>query len=145
VDNIEAGAGATLNTFLGVGTHSVAVSAKSTDGQIGTDTVSVNIADTTAPDLQLAFVDARSGTEITRIERANVKWVSVDFSATDVCDPAPVLTGISGFPINDGDQLKIKGKKSEVTLTTSTLTLSVTAEDASGRRSEGQTTLLISP
>lgn len=145
VDGVVVTTGANLDAFLELGPHTISVTATSTDGQTGSDTAQVIVRDTTAPELQIAFMDAKSGEVITQIDEHGKRRVVADFGASDICDSAPAAQGIMGLPIESGDKIRVKAQKEKVVLTTSELTLSVTAKDASGNSSQGQTTLLITP
>ena len=116
VDGGDAGTGLDIHPFLSLGGHNVVATAEAVTGQTATASVSVNIEDTTPPDLDVAFIDSRSGEQIQEIERANVQWVIASYPATDLCDPAPATTGVGGFAVTDGDVLKIQGNNDTVML-----------------------------
>jgi len=132
IDGQPAGTGIGIEPFLAPGAHAIEVTAESTSGLVSSNTSSVSVEDTTAPDLVVDFVDRRSGETIHSIDRPNVEWVIVKIEATDICDPQPTTEGIGGFPVHDGDQLKIRGQDDSVTLTTNRLTLSATTRDDAG-------------
>ena len=50
------------------------------------------------------------------IDRPNVEHLTGRLDAFDTCNPAPVAESIAGFPINNGDTLKVRGKDDTVTL-----------------------------
>lgn len=143
VDGNPAGTGISISPSLDLGTHLISATALTTTGETDFKTLSVNVVDRTAPTLNIAFVDSRSGDPVSQIDRPNVQWIEVSFSATDVCDPAPTTNGVGGFAVHDGDLLKIQGNNDTVTMTTSVLTLSVTSKDASGNTRSGTATLQI--
>lgn len=132
VNGSDAGSGESISPFLELGSNTVEVLATTTTGENDTDSVIVNVTDTVKPDLEVAFIDIRSGEPISQIERANVQRVTAHFVATDACDPNPVASGIGGFSVQNGDLLKIQGYLNTVTMTTSKLELVATGMDASG-------------
>ncbi|MDH5514993.1 MAG: hypothetical protein OEY45_07525 [Gammaproteobacteria bacterium] len=143
VDGLPAGSGTTINTALEPGSHDISATALTTTGETDTETVTVNIVDTTAPVLDVAFIDDRSGMPVSHIDRPNVQWIKVQVSAADACDDSPQTHAVGGFSVQDGDLLKIQGNNDTVTMTTSKIDLSGTATDASGNSSSGIATLHI--
>ncbi|TNG02013.1 MAG: hypothetical protein EP297_01640 [Gammaproteobacteria bacterium] len=143
VDGVSAGSGETITPFLEVGSHTVEALATTTTGESDTDLVIVTVTDTVAPDLEVAFVDGRSGVHVSQVERANVQWIVAHFVATDACDPNPVASGVGGFSVQHGDLLKVQGNLNSVTMTTSELELGATATDISGNTSSGSASLYI--
>lgn len=141
VDGNPAGNGNTIMPTLGLGAHTISVTTSTTTGQSASATTSMEIEDTTAPTLIVAFVDRRSGEVITQIDKPNAQWVIVKYEATDECDASPATEGIGGFTVNNNDLLKIQGNIEAITLTSSNLDLYATATDASGNISSGKSTL----
>jgi hypothetical protein len=143
VDGSSAGLGETITPFLELGAHTVGVLATTTTGENDTDSVTVIVTDTTAPILDVAFIDRRTGEPISQIERANVQWIEAHFTATDACDANPQTTGVGGFAVQNGDLLKIQGNNNTVTMTTSEIDLVATTTDVSGNSNSGAATLQI--
>jgi hypothetical protein len=143
IDGVSAGTGETITPFLELGSHTVEVLATTTTGENDTDSIIITVADTVAPDLEVSFVDVRSGDHVSQIARANVQWIATHFVATDACDPSPVTRGVGGFSVEHGDTLKVQGRLNNVTMTTSELELGVTATDASGNISSGSAYLYL--
>lgn len=141
VDGLSAGTGASISPFLSLGNHSVAVDASTADGRHGSSAVSVRVVDTHPPVLNVALVDSRTGQVVTSIDRASVSWIAAQYGASDVCDPNPVVTGFGGFPVDNGDRLKVQGNLDTVMLITPYLNLTVMARDASGNSASGQARL----
>ena len=133
IDGAHAGFGETISPFLQLGSHDVEVLATTASGATNTDSERVNVADTSPPTVDAAFVDSRSGNPISVISRNRVHFVTTDFSADDICDPDPLSEGVvTAFEVESGDTIKIQGNKNTIQLETSTLELSVTGTDASG-------------
>lgn len=141
VNGSGAGSGESITPFLEPGSNTIDVLATTTTGESDTDSVVVNVTDTVEPELEVAFVDSRTGEPISRIERANVQWIAAYFEAADVCDPAPLTSGVGGFSVQNGDLLKIQGNRQAVTMTTSQLELVATATDSSRNTSSRTATL----
>ena len=57
INNERAGIGASINPFLTLGTHTVDVVATALTGESGDDTASITVRDTTAPDLEIGFLN----------------------------------------------------------------------------------------
>lgn len=143
IDGESAGTGESIEPFLTLGSHSISVTAESTTGQLSTARTNVAVRDTTAPDLDLAFIDARSGEPVSSIDQRNVHNVITRLQASDICDPDPVTEGTGGFDVADGGVLKIQSNKNAVTLTTNSLILRATATDASHNSASQEQTLTI--
>jgi len=143
VDGADAGMGQVIQPVLSLGNHTISAMATADTGETATASVPVQVEDTTRPVIDVAFIDSRSGERITQIERANVQWVIASYPATDICDPAPMTEGVGGFAVTDGDMLKIQGNNDTVMLTTSEITLSATATDASGNVQSGNAMLTL--
>jgi len=138
-------AGADFSEFLSLGSHVVSATAFTVAGKQDTASKNITIVDTIAPEISAAFIDKRSGSEITVINKTNTAFVGVSMLAKDSCDAEPSIEGMGGFKLFDGDALKIKGNKNKVKLTTSSIEMTVKAADASGNKSEKFTSLSITP
>jgi hypothetical protein len=143
VDGNPAGSGNIISPNLGLGTHTISATASTTTGESDSKSIVVNVIDTTAPVIDVAFVDSRSGESITEIDQAKVQWVRAHFVATDICDSNPTTTAVGGFSIQNGDLLKIQGMNNTVMMTTPELSLVVTATDASANTSVQTATIQI--
>jgi hypothetical protein len=143
VDGSNAGLGVTITPFLELGAHTVGVLATTITGESDTDSLPVIVTDKTAPILDVAFIDRRTGEPISQIERANVQWIEAHFTAMDACDANPQTKGVGGFAVQNGDLLKIQGNNNTVTMTTSEIDLVATTTDASGNNNSGAATLQI--
>jgi hypothetical protein len=144
IDGAFAGEGPAITPLLAPGDHSVDVTLTTTAGS-ASDSVEISVVDTSPPALDAAFLDRRIGNPISTISSNRVHFVITSFEATDICDPAPVSEGVvTAFEVENGDTIKVQGKKNHIQLETSTLELSVTATDASGNTSTETATLSIS-
>jgi len=98
------------------------------------------------PELDIRFIDQRSGAEITEVTGNGKHFVTVSYDVIDVCDPAPTASGIAVpvHAIDDGDTITIEKKKlATATLGTSAVNISADAIDASGNRRHREAQLLI--
>ena len=140
VNNESAGSGETITTFLALGSHTVDVVATAITGESGIDSVSVEVKDTTPPDLEVAFLD-QAANVVTSISAGN--HVTARLAPTDICDPAPTAEGaaIPVFEVADGDAIKLQGDK--IKLPTTAIELSGSATDASGNSRSGMSVLSI--
>lgn len=145
INGEDAGTGETITPYLPLGANTVSVTATTINGQLSIAETTVTITDKTRPVINAAFIDSRTGIEITSMDTQNTSFVGVSMTATDICDPAPFITGTGGFDLNDGDTLKIQGNKDKVELTTSALKMSLQAFDVSGNSNSLYKTLTITP
>ena len=134
-----------VTTFASLGSHLLEVTATLVTGHSGSDSQTVDIRDTQAPDLTVGFIDTRSQAPIVEITSGETHFVEIQMLAEDVCDPTPIVSGnvVPVFSVKNADVLKVKGDKGQVDLPTTALNLSGTATDASGHAINRNTTLHI--
>jgi len=146
IDGNFAGNIDTIMPVLELGSHSIEVAVTTTTSGVQstiTETANIDIEDTTAPVISVSFVDKRSGLAVTQIDKPNIRWIIASYEAFDACDIDPVTEGIGGFPIANGDLLKIIGFKDKIILTAPELELSVTSTDDSGNAARDTATLVL--
>lgn len=134
IDGVFAGDTETISPFLALGPHSVQVDVVADNGATGSATEAITVADTTSPQIDAAFVDAKTGQEITQTSPPNRVGPSID--VTDACDPEPVIDAVVGMPSKHGDILFINQAPNSTSVRSDTnvghIELSVSATDASG-------------
>ena len=69
VNNESAGSGETITPFLALGPHTVDVVATAVTGESGNDSVSVDVVDTTAPALEVAYLNQAGQATCLRMKR----------------------------------------------------------------------------
>lgn len=119
------GTGVTLGVTLAPGTHEITLTVDDGRGGTGSDTVTIVIADTTAP----AFV-APAPITLEQTGPAGTPFVAPMPAVTDNCDASPVLT-VAGVPV-DG------------VFPAGTTTLVYTATDSAGNETVDATTVTVS-
>lgn len=145
VDGASTGFGETITPFLELGTHTIDVLATTESGATGVDSVSVNIVDTIPPVIDVAFLDSMTGTPIDSISKNRLHFVTTRYSSSDVCDSDPTSEGdLTAFSVESGDTISILGRNNSIVLETSSIELSVIANDASGNTARDKATLSIS-
>ena len=146
LDGANAGTGDSVNVFTALGTHTLSVVVDTFTSGVFQDTQSVAITDRTSPELNIRFIDNRSGLEITEVEGHRKHFVTVMYDISDVCDPEPTASGVAVpvHAINDGGLILIKERKlATAILDTSAVNISADAIDASGNQRHREATLLI--
>lgn len=144
VGDESVGSGEAIDVFLPLGINEVVVMASTATGESDTAYATIEIRDTTAPALELAFVD-HQGNVLTETNAGVRVFTRID--AVDACDPAPVSEGaaVPVFAVDNGDMIKIqKNRFNSVKLPTSAIDLTATATDASGNKATEMTVLTIS-
>ncbi len=135
-----------IGQLIPLGTHTIRAEVTLNNGQTGTAVDIVTVNDTQRPDINVAFIDSRSGDVVTSITSNAVNWITASIVATDACDPNPVIyNNMGGFSVNNGDSLKIQGNNGTVQLTTDLLKLQASARDSANRTTVGYAELLITP
>lgn len=140
LDGVHAGLGESVSVLTPFGSHNLAVVVDTVESGIVESSVEVIVGDTTPPNLGIRFVDERNGLEITEVSSKGRNSVSVIYDVLDVCDPAPMVSGISS-PVkltNNGDTITIIRQ-----LQTSAVNVSAKATDASGNVVRNEALLLI--
>lgn len=147
VDGEDAGSGNTLASFLGLGSHTVQVTATTTQGLRDSASAVVNVVDTVRPNLAISFVDSRTGQPMTSVAGAAVSFLEVRLAGTDVCDGDVDVMGVAKpvYAIVGGEVIKIQGKNQDVDMPTTAIEVSATAVDDSGNKQIDQAVLPIAP
>ena len=146
-DSTPIASGDTVEFFVPTGPHSVKATVFTVTLGESSDTESISIEDTVAPQVNPVFINPKDGTVITSVSHKGD--VNISEGVIDICDPAPTITSVVGLPTQEGDTLGIKGNKNDASITvtsgpnTETITLMVTAEDASGNVSSDSTVLTV--
>ncbi len=142
LDGEYAGSGESLDVFTSLGAHTLQAMVTLIDGTTNEGLVDVQIEDTTPPELYVAFIDKKTGEEVTSINDVSAKRLMAYTEATDICDPAPMVEVNGGFALSSGDVLKLKGKADKVVIKTPELRLLGVATDASGNTAAASTNFL---
>jgi len=128
-----------------LGNHVIRVDVTADDGTLRSTSQAISVEDTQSPVLDLSFIDSRSGTVVSVIDNQSISWIKTNIQATDVCDPAPLVSGFGSFSATHGDLLKVQGNNGTIQLTTNSISLRANGSDASGNTVTGSTGLLINP
>ena len=146
LDGTDAGSGNSTDVLTSLGDHTISVFVDTLASGSFQSSESVTVSDHTSPELDIRFIDQRSGAEITEVAGNGKHFVTVRYDAIDVCDPVPTASGIAVpvHAIDDGDTIKIEKKElTTTTLGTSAVNVSADATDASGNRRHREAQLLI--
>ena len=147
VDGTSSGFGETFSPFISLGAHTIDAVATAVQSVSDSETVDVNITDRIPPALDAAFVNSKTGAQISQISNNSTQFVGIHVSATDICDHEPsieaVVTPVTA--VENGDIIAIKPGSANkgASLDTTALELSAVATDASGRQSIKKTVLNI--
>jgi hypothetical protein len=140
--------GSPVDVFASLGTNTLTVSLLTNDGFTDSSTDEIQIEDTVSPDISLAFVDTKTGGDLSQVTSGDE--VLATYVVVDVCDPDPIATATAGANIISGDALKPKVSKKggEMSVTikgngSSDLQMTVGATDASGNASEESTSITV--
>ena len=146
LDGADAGSGNAVDIFTPLGEHTISVVVDTLASGSFPSSESATVSDRTSPELDILFIDQRSGVEITEVTGDGKHFVTVRYDVTDICDPAPTASGIAVpvHAIDDGDTIKIEKKQlTTTTLGTSAVNVSADVSDASGNRRHREAQLLI--
>lgn len=141
VDGVLIGQGASITEYFSLGTHIVEATAITTAGETATDSINVDITDTLSPLLQIIFLNT-AGNPVTSAASGDY---TVQYNASDICDPTPGIIG-SATPvmtIYDGDVISIDGTTGNVALPTTAVEVSANATDASGNTATDNKILIV--
>lgn len=129
VDGVIVSQAETLQYFMSVGKHRIEVEIVTVNGLTGRVVTDVLIQDTTPPEVVATFIDKRRRVEVASVSNRAV--VNIQAEAVDICDSNPVVSAVVGAPVENGDLVRANKRRGAVILNTSSLSLSVTASDAS--------------
>jgi hypothetical protein len=146
LDGAAVGSGDSIAVAASLGDHTLSVYVDTLASGSFDSSEPVTVKDTTPPELDIHFIDLRTGDEITEVTGDGKNYVSVRYDVVDVCDPASTATGtaVPVHTIDDGDIMLIDKKKlATTTLGSSAVQVSAEATDATGNRRQRGATLLI--
>ena len=146
LDGADAGSGNLVSINSPIGEHNINVVVDTLASGTFQSSELVTVSDQTPPELNILFIDKRSGTEITEVSGDGKHFVTVRYDVVDICDPEPTASGVAVpvHAIENGDEIIIKNKKlATATLGTSAVNVSAVATDNSGNRRDREATLLI--
>lgn len=149
LDGVPIASDESIVVLVPLGVHAVEVSVTTVLGMTFSDTASVTIEDTTKPVINTAFINPKTGAEVTTINK-NID-ADISFSVSDSCDASPSSSATAGLPVLDGNSISARTSKKEPSVELSikgnadNIELTVTAEDASGNMAVEKSTLTITP
>ncbi|BCX48014.1 copper ABC transporter substrate-binding protein [Haloferula helveola] len=145
IDGDVVATGAPTQVRVPLGIHELSVRGVTADDGVVEDSVNMVITDTMPPVIEAWFEDRKTGERIETIASRKLSRVVVRVKADDLCDPNPEVDSVLGTTVADGQELRIQGGNSDVSLQTDTLTLKVSATDHSGNSSNLVKELKIDP
>jgi hypothetical protein len=119
-------------------------------GETDSATQNLTVKDTVRPDLNVAFINSRTGVEITSLSKTENAEISI--KASDVCDPSPTISSATaGIPVLDGESISAHpfkmGSTTSLSIQGSVDKIEVTAiaKDASGNGSSNKAEITVIP
>ena len=146
LDGADAGSGNLISINSPLGEHTISVVVDTLASGTFQDSESVIVNDHTPPELNILFIDQRSGAQITEVSGNGKHFVTVRYDVVDTCDPEATASGVAVpvHAVENGDAIIIKNKElTTATLGTSAVNVSAEATDNSGNRRHREATLLI--
>ncbi len=146
LDGADAGSGNAVNISTSLGEHTISVAVDTLASGMFDSSQPITVSDTTAPELDVLFIDRHTGEVITEVLGHRRHRVTVRYDVVDVCDPEATASGVAVpvHTIDSGDSIIInKRKLSTATLGTSAVNVAADAIDASGNHRQRSATLQI--
>jgi len=146
LDGADAGSGNSVNISSPLGEHTIGVVVDTLASGVFDSSQPVTVSDTTAPELDILFIDRHTGEEITEVVGHRKHRITVKYDVVDLCDSEATASGVAVpvHTIENGDSIIIKKKKlSTATLGTSAVNVTADAIDESGNHQQRSATLLI--
>jgi len=141
LDDVYQGTGSSRSVFIPLGLHDLrAVAIATNSATSASASATVQVRDTTAPTLNIVFLDASSQS----VTSAGMGSYRIHYDVQDVCDAAPSASG-SAKPVMeafDGDSIVVNPGP-DVILPTTAVEVTATAIDASGNKRVAQSVLTI--
>lgn len=141
LDGVSIGTGVQIVPLVPLGAHSLLVELQTQGGLSATATSNLTIEDTQAPVVSAAFINTRTGQPVSHVNRNS--QLGIRASAADVCDSNPTVQSTVGAPVSDGGVVTVLVSQDKVSISVPTMTLAVTANDASNNSASGAATLTI--
>jgi len=149
LDGVSVASGESVEFFIPLGAHTVEAILATVMGETDSATQNLTVKDTVPPELSVAFLNSRTGAEITSLE-SNQK-ADISINASDVCDPSPTSSATAGIPVLDGERISArtfkKGSSTRLSIQGSVdnIEVTATAEDASGNMSNSRAVITVIP
>ena len=123
-----------IDPVLSLGDHTITVVVELLTTETDTDTVDVKVIDTQSPEVFAAFVDVKTGQEVTQVTSRDKVFPIV--VSNDACDPEPSITAIVGVTAENDDVFSFDKSRKALHVKSSSdeddAVLSVISTDESG-------------
>lgn len=138
--------GNTVNINTPLGEHTISVIVNTLASGTFQSSQSVTVSDNISPELNILFIDRRSGKQVTEVSGNRKHYIIVRYDVVDTCDLGATARGVAVpvHAVENGDAIIIKNRKfAAATLGTSAVNVSAEATDDSGNRRHREATLII--
>lgn len=142
VNGVVVGTGESIDAHLVLGSNTISADLLTTLGNTASDTVNVEVSDTTAPVITAGFFDPKTGYPVSQITHS--ESVVIRYSAVDACDSDPSINAMIGTSVNDGQLFNATTSGKFILKEVESLNLVAQAMDASGNKATQDATLSIS-
>lgn len=146
LDDFYIGEGSSISAGTSLGSHTLSVVVNTVASGSFDSIKNVEVKDTTAPELDVLFIDQHTGLQTTEVSGAGRHSVIVRYDVVDTCDLEATASGVAVpvHAVSDGDTLVVTSRNAkEVTVETSAINVSAEASDIVGNRRYRQATLHI--
>ena len=141
LDNVSIGSGNSIETFASLGSHELRVEVTTVESGTLIRSTPVNISDNTSPNLDIVFIDQKTGDKITQVSSQFKNTVQITYEATDICDPEPISAGHATQSEFVGNNSTIEIDKGILKATA--VNVSGNSRDSSNNRAYSNATLLV--
>ncbi|MGJ8650307.1 MAG: choice-of-anchor Q domain-containing protein [Opitutaceae bacterium] len=121
-----------MNLLLIPGKNTIYVKGSRSSGEMVEGESEISIVDTTAPLINIRFIDRRTHKEVTEFQPRFISKIIVDIDVTDNCDPHPESNSTMGTSIQTDEEVTLFGYKKRILFNAEELIVTTTAKDTAG-------------
>ncbi len=150
LDGNPAGSGDSFSGFIALGEQTLKVLVNTVESDAVIDSITLDVSDTLAPEINAAFVSTQTGEEVAALSDLvksahHFSKIAVSIDVNDACDNNPIVDATLGIDVASEDKFRLNRGKNKLQLQgdmlPESLTLSIGATDATGNTTAVNKTL----
>lgn len=131
LDELAIAYGNPASFYVPLGDHNLTATATLHSGEVLGASGLLSVRDTTPPSLSVWTTD-RHNQSIADVSQKGLNTLTLNYSATDSCDPSPMVSALAGVPVENGQVLKLHTSVDQVVIDGPGFKVVAEATDESG-------------